>query len=178
MANLLTPNNLFALEQQVLTDLQDFQKKAAIYRRCEGNDNIHNKDTYNIPNNKVCSDSDKNISFGVIQAAYNKLLSPTEPKGSLTLLNEAIAVYKTANPASSSQNTLYDTTYKKIMTQYNEIGKLRQSLDAKLSELYEVGDTRSNFYQRKLMSDSYTKIILTILATTLTIAAFASMQRR
>lgn len=178
MATLLTPNNLFALEQQVLADLQDFQKKAAVYRRCEGNDNIRNKDIYNIPNNKVCSDADKSISFGTVQAAYNKLMSSTSPKGSLTLLDEAIAVYKTANPDNSGEHALYDTNYNKIMTQYNEIGRLRQSLDANLSELYEIGDTRSNFYQRKLMSDSYTKIILTILATTLTIAAFASMQRR
>jgi hypothetical protein len=172
MVNLL--DDLFALEQQVLADLQDFQKKSAVYRRCEGNDNIRNKDIYNIPNNKVCSDADKTISFGTVQAAYNKLMSSTSPKGSLTLLDEVIA----AIPVNSGQHALYDTNYNKIITQYSEITRLRQSLDANLSELYEIGDTRSNFYQRKLMSDSYTKIILTILATTLTIAAFASIQRR
>lgn len=64
------------------------------------------------------------------------------------------------------------------MNNYGYIKNLRQDLDAKLSDLYEIGDTKSNFYQRKLMSDSYTKILLTILATSLTVVVFISMSRK
>jgi hypothetical protein len=61
---------------------------------------------------------------------------------------------------------------------YKEIVKNRQSLDAKLAELYEIGDTTSNFYQKKLVSTSYTKILLTVLATSLVVTAFVVARRK
>jgi hypothetical protein len=177
MTTLFRPEDIFDLEQKMLLDLQDFQKKAAIYRRCAGSTN--NKKNYVWQGPNACSATDNQVTRSSLTAAKEKLIN-TSNTGSLDKLNTALTAYKNANTggARTNESDTYNTDYSLIVNKYNQISGMRQKLEANLSELYEIGDTRSNFYQRKLMSDSYTKIILTILATTLTIAAFASMQRR
>ena len=176
MTTLFSPKDIFDLEQKMLADLQDFQTKAATYRRCAGSVNNRKRYSYLTPN--PCSATDNQVYASVVKTAKEKL-SNSSNTGSLDKLNAALLAYKNANTggAAVNQNGQYDSDYSDILYKYNQISTMRQKLEANLSELYEIGDTRSNFYQRKLMSDSYTKIILTILATTLTIAAFASMQK-
>jgi len=89
---------------------------------------------------------------------------------SFALFGNALTNIK--NNPNGKNNSQYNNDYVQIINNYNEIVSTRQSLDAKLAELYEIGDTKSNFYQKKLISTSYTKIILTVLATALVVTAF------
>ena len=71
----------------------------------------------------------------------------------------------------------YEDTYKEILSKYDSLLKLRQELDTNLVELYGIGDTKSNFYEKELMYASYSKILLTILATSLTYMIFVHMRK-
>jgi hypothetical protein len=177
MTTLFRPQDIFDLEQKMLLDLQDFQKKAATYRRCAGSINNNKNLVWQGP--IPCSATDNLVDRASLTTAKEKLTNASNT-GSLDKLNVALTAYKNANTSGTrvNESDTYNNDYSLIFNKYTEIGNIRQKLEANLSELYEIGDTRSNFYQRKLMSDSYTKIILTVLATTLTIAAFASMQSR
>jgi hypothetical protein len=177
MTTLFRPQDIFDLEKNMLLDLQDFQKKAATYRRCAGSSTNRKNYVWKGPN--PCSAADNLVDGASLTTAKEKLTN-VNGTGSLDKLNAALTAYKNANTGGIrvNENDTYNNDYSLIFNRYTEIGNIRQKLEANLSELYEIGDTRSNFYQRKLMSDSYTKILLTILATTLTIAAFASMQSK
>jgi hypothetical protein len=167
--NILRPNNLFDLENTVMQDLTNFNKKYAAYLRCGNNHNL------NIDNTRYpCSENDKKVMLGDVEEAYTKLVNNTEPKGSINKLNDAI----NAMGDGGITNETYAIRYKTIIDTYSDVVKKRQSIDANLAELYEIGDTRTNFYQRQLMTTSYTKILLTIIASTLTVVIFLNMRKK
>jgi succinate dehydrogenase/fumarate reductase flavoprotein subunit len=167
--NLVEPNNLFVLENAVIADLTDFNKKYRLYLTCgtTGNKN----QTYF--DKSICP-TDSTTLRSNVDIAYAKLTS--DPNGSLVLLQNAIN--NLPQTTGGIDQTQYIKNYYDIMNKYKEVVNKRQSLDAKLAELYEIGDTSSNFYQKKLISTSYTKILLTVLATSLTIAAFMTMRNK
>lgn len=178
MQTLLSPNDIFNLEKDALEKLKTFQTTYADYVRCGPDTDTAARALYEVSGNK-CSSSPK--TYADVDADYTKALS------ALTLLENAIYQYASNNSAGtssspvvsrSSEHNVFDASYNEIMNNYGYIKNLRQDLDAKLSDLYEIGDTKSNFYQRKLMSNSYTKILLTILATSLTVVVFISMSRK
>jgi hypothetical protein len=100
----------------------------------------------------------------------------TAPGGSLVKLQDAIKYLP--ETSGGIDQTQYLENYYAILNQYKDVVKKRQDLDAKLAELYEIGDTSNNFYQKKLITTSYTKILLTVLATSLTITAFMVMRNK
>jgi succinate dehydrogenase/fumarate reductase flavoprotein subunit len=169
--NTLHPNDLFALENQVISDLTDFNKKYTLFLRCE-NTNNPNRSKINFVD-QPCPTNTISIRQDAINA-YNKLTNTSSPIGSIVQLQNAI------NKMDSDATTpkQYLQNYHNIMNSYTEIVKKRQSLDASLVELYEIGDNSSSFYQKKLVSTSYTKILLTILATSLTVAVFISIRNK
>jgi hypothetical protein len=168
--NLVNPNNLFALENTVMTDLTDFNKKYRLYLTCAntGSSTQHAFDKSICPNDVANLQSD-------MENAYKKITSTTAPLGSLVVLQNAITNLTTTT--GGIDQTQYMTNYYNILNTYKDVVKKRQSLDASLAELYEIGDTSSNFYEKKLVSTSYTKILLTVLATSLTVAAFMTMRK-
>ena len=171
--NILRPNNLFDLENQVINDLTDFNKKYAIYLRCgnTGNANSQNIDLSEYP----CPSGDKTILYNDVQNAYNKLTSRVAPLGSIFVLQNAV---QNMDISGGTTPSTYLENYQMIMAKYAEIVKKRQSLDANLAELYEIGDTKSNFYQRQLMMSSYTKILLTIIASSTVVILFFNMKKK
>uniref|UniRef100_A0A6C0K2J5 Uncharacterized protein n=1 Tax=viral metagenome TaxID=1070528 RepID=A0A6C0K2J5_9ZZZZ len=173
--NLVNPNNLFALENEVMADLTNFNAKYRLYLTCANtlspNRLSFDKAICPRPRNTYNLKSD-------LDTAYHKLTSTTttRPLGSLVRLQQAIDNFPSTN--NGVDQAQYMINYQHILTEYSKVVKIRQSLDAKLAELYEIGDTTNNFYEKKLMSTSYTKILLTILATSLTIAAFMTMRNK
>jgi len=169
--NLLSPNNLFALENAVMADLTDFNRKYRLYLTCGTTGNANQK----YFDKTICPANVSNLRSDV-DKAYTKLTKNTEPLGSLVVLQNAINnLPKTTKGISQSQ---YIQNYYDILNKYKDVVSKRQALDSSLAELYEIGDTSSNFYQKKLISTSYTKILLTVLATTLTVAAFMAMRNK
>ena len=167
--NLVNPNNLFALENAVMADLTDFNKKYRLYVTCANTGN-QNRGYFN---KSICP-TDVNSLRSDLDTAYAKLTNATN--GSLVILQKAIDnLPQTTGGIDQSQ---YIQNYYDIMNKYKDVLSKRQALDSSLAELYEIGDTSTNFYEKKLMSTSYTKIILTILATTLTVGAFMTMRNK
>ena len=162
--NIITPNNLFNLENQVIVDLTDFNRKYEVYSRCVatgGTTGLTNQNNKNINlAGKPCPTDVSRLSAD-LEKAYLKLTQPTAPLGSIVLLKNAINSMSSTGGITPQE---YLNNYNTIMNTYQEVLKKRQSLDASLTELYEVGDNKSNFYQRQLMATSYTKILLTSLA--------------
>jgi hypothetical protein len=172
--NLVTPNNLFALENEVMKDLTDFNKKDRLYLTCDPSTGVQNQ---RFINKGICTGlSTADISKLKQQRddAYKKLTAV--PGGSLVRLQDAINYLPETSGGIDQRQ--YLENYYAILRQYKDVVGNRQDLDAKLAELYEIGDTSNNFYQKKLISTSYTKILLTVLATTLTISAFMVMRNK
>ena len=171
--NVLKPNNLFVLENQVIYDLTEFNKKYAIYLRC-GNTGNPNNSKIDL-NEHPCPSEDRTVLYNDVKNAYDKLTQTVAPLGSIVVLQNAINSMDTSEGTTPAQ---YMQNYQTIMSKYEDIVKKRQSLDANLAELYEIGDTKSNFYQRQLMMTSYTKILLTIIASSTLLAIFITMRKK
>jgi len=69
---LFSPNDIFDLEQKMLLDLQDFQKKAAIYRRCAGSATNSKRYVWQGPN--PCSNTDNQVSSASLTEAKERLV--------------------------------------------------------------------------------------------------------
>lgn len=175
--NIIDPTNIFELENQVIADLNAFNKAYQTYIICK-NTNTYFNDR---KGDAVCGNDS---ALGNLTTAYKKLINEdngSNKTGSLYLLNEAINALPTEALLQSGtikKKAEYLNNYRVLMRNYENVLKKRQALDANLTELYEIGDTGTNFYQKKLISTSYTKILLTILATTLTVAAFMTMRNK
>jgi hypothetical protein len=167
--NLVNPSNLFALENDVMKDLTDFNKKYRLYLTCGPTGNINQP----YINKNICTGVNPSNLKTDLDNAYKKL---TAPGGSLVKLQDAIKYLP--ETSGGIDQTQYLENYYAILNQYKDVVKKRQDLDAKLAELYEIGDTSNNFYQKKLITTSYTKILLTVLATSLTITAFMVMRNK
>ncbi len=174
---LTTNNNIFELEKQVMADLINFNKIYHQYIRCNhtysGNDYFRVECVKNPP---------PDINY--VNRAFALLINPDYPAnsnipGSLKKLLVALAnIPSAANVNYSDSNANYEEIHRTITTRYNDLIQRRRELDTSLNELYEIGDTAGNFYQKKLISSSYIKILLTILATSLTVAAFMTMRNK
>jgi hypothetical protein len=174
--NLESPANIFNLENAVMADLTNFNKEYRLYLTCRDKD-IDRPGTDRVPldffNRDICQGNTK-MSRAALDTAYERLTNSNKT-GSLDRLTDAV---NSLSPNTGGTLNDYKNNYNNILLQYKEIVKNRQSLDAKLSELYQIGDTTSNFYQKKLVSTSYTKILLTVLATSLVVTAFVVAQRK
>jgi hypothetical protein len=170
--NILSPANIFELENEVINDLTNFNKLYSAYFRCASVTSTSVRDSVSYP----CSDADKAVTQQQVNDAYAKLSSTTTtPQGSIVRLNAAISAMGTTGGTTPSQ---YVENYNAIMRSYSEIIKKRQQLDAGLAELYEIGDTKNNFYQRQLMATSYGKILLTIIASSITVGIFLTLKKQ
>ena len=146
MPNIETPENIFKLENAVMDDLTKFNKEYRLYLTCRDK-----REDAGLPINpldyvdrSICN-GNTTMARTDLDAAYARL-SNTNRTGSLDKLTAAV---NTLSPTTGGTNLLqYKDNYNIILTKYNEIVKNRQSLDAKLAELYQIGDTTSNFYQK------------------------------
>jgi hypothetical protein len=104
-----------------------------------------------------------------------KNTGPPNTHGSLIRLKNTMNWVSTTKPKEITQAE-YMAIYSEILNKYKVINKQRQELDSKLTELYQIGDTTTNFYEKQLIATSYTKILLTVVASALTIGAFLTMR--
>jgi hypothetical protein len=162
MPNNLEDPNIFELENTVMNHLNAFNKEYRLYLTCKDPVPASKTKPQDYFSRGICNGVTKTITD--LENAYKDLTNTTN--GSLYKLNKAV------NELTPNKANDYQRNYNNILNKYAEIVKNRQSLDAKLSELYQIGDTTSNFYQKKLVSTSYTKILLTVLATSLVVTAF------
>ena len=141
-----TPD-LFQLEKDVLKRLNEFNQTYAQYSRC-----LNGAIRINDPNNcENLSQMNQNV-----KDSYSRL---------------STALHDLQNAINNSRN-LSGSKYNDIVDGYSKVKSLRSKLDDQLAELYQVGDTKFNFYEKQLMSSSYNKILLIILATSLTVYLF------
>jgi hypothetical protein len=63
------------------------------------------------------------------------------------------------------------------MSQYEEMVKNRIEIDTKLRELNNINGASSNFYEKQYISTAYTKILLTVLATTIAYYVFMKLRK-
>ena len=176
MSNIESPADIFKLENDVMRDLTDFNREYRRYLTC-GKDiggTGNRRDFLPYFDKSICGGT-TDIAINDLDAAYAKLTN-TSGTGSLDRLTAAVNSLSRSTTVGTNLSQ-YTQNYYYILGKYKEVVKNRQSLDAKLSELYQIGDTTSNFYQKKLVSTSYTKILLTVLATSLVVTAFVVARR-
>ena len=162
--NLKKPNNIFDLERNVFNNLNNFNQVYASHLRCSktgGNANNELIDQSTCPSNVPTNNDVKN--------AYTKL------SASITTLQNAIATMKANGGASPAD---YDASYNQILATYANVLETRDNLDEKIAELYNTNDSALNFYDRMYISTIYSKILLTILATSLAYYVFMQMRKR
>lgn len=133
-------------EQQLLSDLNDFNSKYAKYTEC----------LYN-PNN--CTDSEKNEA--TVINAYNIVLD-----------NAGLVQRKIDETTSSVNHTQADTQYNVLKSKHKDIMKMRGELDEKLKELYVTDDSFAYEHKRVFDGTVYTSLIWTILGTSILFFAF------
>jgi len=155
---LLVPQNIFLLEESVAKKLSTFNSAYAQYLRCSYNGN---------ENQKLINANCPSISKKELDDKYYDVIGT---------IQQLITAIKNMGPGGKTPQA-YEDTYNEILAKYESLLKLRQELDTNLVELYGIGDTRSNFYERELMYASYSKILLTILATSITYMIFVNMRK-
>lgn len=156
MANTLTsPNNIFALEQDVLTKLNTFNSIYANYLNCTL---ARSTISTGCPSTAVTIEN--------VSATYN------DTRAAILKLNAALQSVNTGTPSAK-----YDATYQNIMSQYEKLIKNRAEIDVKLKELYSTDGSSSNFYDRQYISTAYTKILWTVLATTIAYYVFLKIHK-
>jgi len=169
------PGYIFALEQEVMRDLTAYNKAHQLYLRCSANNKNANQ-KYIDKKNCPSTGSELLNNYNNAYAKLMKRSGPPDTHGSLIRLKNKMNWVSTANPKEINQSE-YMAIYSDILNKYKVINQQRQELDSKLTELYQIGDTTTNFYEKQLIATSYTKILLTVIASTLTIAAFLTMQK-
>jgi hypothetical protein len=147
-------------ENQLMTDLIDFNTKYANYVQCTNSLNVTNLNA----EGDTCSTIDK--SLDTVQTAYNNLITYTTDGTNTINGGDIYRVMNTFSDADNITQQQYDFSYNYIKNTYNtDITNLRYELDQKLNELYGK-DTILNDYKNNYDLTIYTGLIWTILATT------------
>jgi hypothetical protein len=156
--NLLSKQDIFQLEQNVMAKLNNFNQTYATYMRCGATGNSNQ--TYIDKSNCPTSITQENVDN-----------AKSELDDAIAELNAAIGTPEQAGtndstggktPASYAMNYNYVTKH-----YYNNLVKTRKDIDDKLAELYNTSESTSSFYDKMYMSTMYSKIVLTILATSI-----------
>jgi hypothetical protein len=152
---LTSPIDIFVLEQTVLTNLNTFNSLYANYVNC-----TLGKST----TTTTCPSSA--VSLESVTAAYNTANT------SINTLNSALQSVNSGTAVSQ-----YNSNYNTIMSQYEKMIQTRNEIDAKLRDLNNVNGSSSEFYEKQYISTAYTKILLTVLATTVAYYVFLKLRK-
>ena len=151
-------NNIFALEKDVLTNLNNFNSLYANYVNC-----TLKKST----TTTSCPVSE--VSLETVNTAYDAT------KNSIASLQTALTALSPSNGGPTPSQ--YDASYNAIMVQYEQMVKNRVEIDTKLRELNNINGASSEFYEKQYISTAYTKILLTVLATTVAYYVFMKLRK-
>jgi hypothetical protein len=158
-------NNIFALEQKLIADINDFNTKYLCFAR-----KSHTNNNAAITND-INARCDKTISLHTITTAKNKV------EDDITYIQDAITAYNITKGKTNKSN--YNQKYKDLVdTSYNTLLDQRKDLDAKLAELYGTDDGITNYYVNQYRATMFSKIMLTILVTSLVYYTFMKMIKK
>jgi hypothetical protein len=152
-------SNIFALEKDVLSNLNNFNSLYANYVNC-----TLKKSTTNTTS---CPSSE--VTLETVNYAYDAT------KNSIAALQTALGSLSPTNGGPTPSQ--YDTSYNAIMGQYEQMVKNRVEIDTKLRELNNINGASSDFYEKQYISTAYTKILLTVLATTVAYYVFMKLRK-
>ena len=118
----------------------------------------------------------ENAIIQEINNLYICLQNPSYPVCSttttnITKLNELI----NSTPSAFLNNTTYDNDYHHVLSQSNQIQKLRGELDFKMKELYQLNGSSGNIYKTYVDSTIYTNILWGVLATSIVYFLFLKL---
>jgi hypothetical protein len=151
--SLVSSQDIFKLEQDVMAKLNAFNQTYATYMRCgnTGNSNQKYLDTSTCPNPQILQSDVDAAKQGVDDA--------------IAALKDAMA---TNASATGKTPPAYDRNYNVITNYYyDNMLKKRKNIDNNLAELYNTSESTSSFYNKMYMSTMYSKIVLTVLATSI-----------
>uniref|UniRef100_A0A6C0D4D0 Uncharacterized protein n=1 Tax=viral metagenome TaxID=1070528 RepID=A0A6C0D4D0_9ZZZZ len=156
-------NPIFDLERKLMADINDFNTKYSCYLHSTANPNQYVQLGY-IRSPASCTSSNSSISQ--VTAAYNTII--TDINNLKTMLQNY----------SGPRTQQYDISFNYIISNYDEIIEQRTDMDKKLSELYGVDDGINNYYVNQYRATMFSKIMLTILVTSLVYYAFMKIIKK
>jgi hypothetical protein len=147
------------LEKQLMADINDFNTKYSCYLYNSSNTNVN----YTTP---PASCSGTNYREADVIAASDRI------KRVILQLSDAKANYH------GIRQSEYNAIYNNLIRRYDEILNQRKDLDTKLAELYGTDDGISNYYNNKYSATMFSKIMLTILVTSLVYYTFMKIIKK
>ena len=151
---LSSPQDIFALEQTVLSNLNNFNTLYANYINC-----TLGKST------TISSCPSTTVSLDSVNTAYQNAAT------SINTLNSALQSINSGTAVSQ-----YNSNYNEIMDQYDEMIQKRTEIDAKLRQLNNINGA-TDFYEKQYISTAYTKILWTVLATSVAYYVFMKLRK-
>jgi hypothetical protein len=150
--NLKSPKDIFQMEQDVMAKLNTFNQTYATYLRCTTNpSNSKNQyiDKSTCPANGI-TDAEVTTAYNNVQTSIATL------KGAMALMDNTGVTPKQ-----------YDMNYNNMLSSYKTLTDTRKQVDQNLAELYNTTDGTASFYNKMYMGTIYSKILLTVLATSI-----------
>ena len=155
------------LEKQLMADINDFNTKYSCY--VHSSNNSAYPYINDIINNKLPACQNMNIRVNDLNAAKQTIVAD------INNLQSRINQYKNSNGITQST---YQAKFNQLIAKYDAILKQRKDLDTKLAELYGTDDGINNFYVNQYRATMFSKIMLTIVVTSLVYYTFMKIIKK
>jgi hypothetical protein len=159
-------NSIFALEKKLMADINVFNTKYSCYLH-QTNNNSDPAIRAKIQQNGNCSST---VDEAQVNSAKQAVITDIQQ------IQSAINTYNTTQ--GKTNNIQYETKYNQLITDYNALLDTRTDLDAKLAELYGTDDGITNYYTNQYRATMFSKIMLTILVTSLVYYTFMKIIKK
>jgi hypothetical protein len=150
--------NIFDLEKDVITTLNNFNSTYAQFIRCSSSSSVVT-DKSNCPRELI----DPKNAYDDVNAAIQKLTRALAQVNSNTTSTGPITPQK------------YNETYDKIMRDYGDLTILRADLDLKMKDLERDDESLSQMYKDKTNATVYASTLWTVLASSLIYYVFVKL---
>jgi chromosome segregation ATPase len=158
-----TINDITNYENSLLNNLNDYNRIYTCYVYNLPNAGIFKKDIRGFDKPSFCT---KLYSQGDVNAAMNKVNTD------INNLKNALNNYRGTN------QSMYLRKYDDLLSKYDDIISTRDDLDEKLAELYSTEDGIKNYYNNLYSTTMFSKLMLTILLTSLAYYTFMKMIKK
>lgn len=156
--------DIFAGEQQVFSNLKDYNTAYTNYAMCNGSDDFLKK---------------KAAGLGICKGGNNYIETNDTKNTTLASINKlsaALDVYNSSTDSSYRKtNNEYDASLAELTTNYRKILNDRASLDIRIQDLYNNTNSVSVMNQLETDATVYANILWTILATSLIYFVFVKL---
>lgn len=157
-------NPIFELETKLMADINVFNTKYSCYLH-QNNNNPEKAISDQIKQNGKCSTT---IELAEVNAAKLAVLTDIQR------IQSAITTYN----SGGTNTTQYDSKYDELIRTYSSVLDTRKDLDAKLAELHGTNDGIHNFYKNQYRATMFSKIMMTILVTSLVYYTFMKIIKK